>query len=189
MEEIWKPVPGYEDAYEVSNLGRVRSLDRMCLGKDGRYELHKGRVLKQETLWNGYLQVDLRTGGKRKHRTVHSLVAAAFIGPRPKGYDIAHADGNRANNTADNLTYETRASNLHGTYNYGGRQGPGKLSLAEVDDVRSRIERGESCYSIAKSYGLHPTAVYHIRDGRSFAWYEGGEADAGEPCASKPICI
>ena len=172
--EVWKPVPGYEGLYEVSDLGRVRSLDRLCLGRDRREEVHHGKVLNAQKLKNGYLEVYLCRGSKRKHRTIHSLVAEAFLGPRPEKCDIMHSDGNRENNCVSNLSYDTRAENLHSTYSYGGKQANGKLSLTDVDDVRARLYRGESAYSIAKDYSVHPTAIYHIRDGKAFGWYEGG---------------
>ena len=176
--ERWLPVPGYLGLYEVSELGRVRSLDRLCLGKDGREEVHRGQILAPQKLKNGYLEVYLCRGAKREHRTVHSLVADAFLGPRPKGHDILHFDGNRENNSYTNLGYDTRAENLHSTYLYGGKQANGKLSLTDVDAIRSRLTAGESGYSIAKDYGVHPSAIYHIRDGKSFAWYKGGDNDA-----------
>lgn len=174
--EVWRPVPGYEDKYEVSDRGRVRSLDRICVGKDGREELHHGKILKPQKMKNNYLEVFLRDGKKRLHRTIHSLVAEAFLGPRPEGCDILHLDGDRENNVPANLSYNTRAENLHSTYRYGGRQATGKLFLTDVDDVRARLEHGESSYSIARDYGVHPTAIYHIRDGKTFGWYEGGES-------------
>lgn len=172
--ERWLPIPGYLGLYEVSDLGRVRSLDRLCLGKDGREEVHRGQVLSPQGLKNGYLEVYLCRGAKREHRTIHSLVAEAFLGPRPKGHDILHFDGNRKNNCYTNLGYDTRAENLHSTYLYGGKQANGKLSLSDVDDIRDRLAAGESGYRIAKDYNVHPTAIYHIRDGKSFAWYKGG---------------
>lgn len=167
-DEIWKPIAGYEGSYEVSNFGRVRSLDRMLLGRDGREELHHGRLLKLQTLWNGYLQVDLALPGqKRKHRPVHQLVAEAFLGPRPKKHDVMHIDGNRTNNRAENLCYGTRAHNLHQTYEYGKMK---KLTREDVLRVFARIENGESNSEIAKSFGVSPSAIYRIRVGKNFAW-------------------
>ena len=174
--ETWKPVPGYEGQYEVSDFGRVKSVDRTCLGKDGREELHRGRLLKPQKMKNGYLEVYLCNGSARKHRTIHSLVAEAFLGPRCKNYDVLHADGNRENNSIENLRYDTRAENLHSTYLYGGRQATGKLSLEDVDEVRERLSRGDTCADIAGRFNVTTRAIEHIRDGRNFAWYKRGEA-------------
>lgn len=174
QSERWEPIPGYLGLYEVSELGRVRSLDRLCLGKDGREELHPGKLLKPQRLKNGYLEVYLCRGKGKKHRTVHSLVAEVFIGERPPGCDILHLDGNKENNCSTNLYYDTRAENLHSTYSYGGKQATGKLSLADVDEVRDRLRKGESCADIASRFNVTPRAIEHIRDGRNFAWYRGG---------------
>ena len=170
--EIWKPVPGYEGLYEVSDRGQVRSLDRMCPGRDGRSELHRGKVLRPQKLKNGYLEVKLRKDGASKHGLIHHLVAAAFLGARPSGHDVLHRDGRRQNNAVENLSYGTRAENLHSTYAYGGRQASGKLSLRDVSEIRQRISAGEGDRTIVECFGVHPAAIYHIRVGKTFAWFK-----------------
>lgn len=114
--ETWRPVVGYEGYYEVSERGRVRSMTR--LDNHGRRKV--GRVLRAGVAGNGYLLVSLWRDGIAASRTVHSLVAEAFIGPRPEGMDVCHADGDRLNPVATNLRYDTRSANLadareHGT--------------------------------------------------------------------------
>ena len=168
--EEWRPVVGYEALYEVSSLGRVRSIDRECLGRDGRCELHRGKMLKPQPMKNGYLDVYLCSGARRTHRTVHRLVAEAFIGPKPKGLEIRHKDGNRSNNSAENLEYGTRSENLRDCYSYGGRKGNGKLFREDVIDIKRRLSNDEPCRSIAKDYGVHNAAIYHIRNGTTFAY-------------------
>jgi len=175
MPEVWKPISGYEGTYEVSDQGRVRSLDRTCLGKDGRQEFHRGKILKPQKMKNNYLEVSLSSAGARTHRTVHTLVAEAFLGPRPEGHDVAHMDGDRSHNCADNLFYLTREDNLHSTYAYGGKQANGKLSLADVDEIRHRIARGDSLVGIAKDFNVNSAAIYHIKNGTTFKWYRGKE--------------
>lgn len=173
MSENWKPVPGYESKYEVSDLGNVRSLDRIVRGKDGRDEIHHGKQLKPQTLKNGYLEVYLCAGAKRKHRTIHSLVAEAFIGPRPEKHDVMHIDGNRANNTLQNLQYGTRSENLRSTYSYGGKCANGKLSLEDVTHIRHMLSVGDNVAAIARRFDVNSAAIYHIRDGKAFAWMKG----------------
>ena len=168
MSETWKKIAGQE-RYEVSDQGRVRSIDMSILGKDGRSELHHGKVLSPYRAKNGYLLVTLPG---HKKRTVHSLVAEAFIGPRPHGCDVMHLDGDRANNCASNLQYGTRSRNLRQTYEYGGRQANGKLFLEEVKAVKRRLQKGESPIELAKEYGVHSAAVYHIRNGTTYTWVE-----------------
>jgi len=171
MEEIWKPVPGYEGSYEASDQGQVRSLDRHCLGKDGRSEFHGGKVLKP---WSarGYLWYSLRDGKVKKNRAGHTLVAAAFLGPRPEKHDVMHLDGDRKNNALTNLRYGTRKENLNQTYEYGGRQANGKLTKTDALDIKRRLRHGESPQDLAEEYGVHSAAVYHIRNGTTFKWLQ-----------------
>lgn len=114
--ELWKVIPGWED-YEVSNLGRIRSLDRVdSLGRHLRGKLRPPCVNT-----GGYLQVGLSRNGRRTKQLIHRLVMLAFIGPPPPGQDVCHGDGTRTNNHLDNLRYDTRSANnrdavLHGTH-------------------------------------------------------------------------
>jgi hypothetical protein len=170
MEEIWKPVPGYEGLYEASDQGRVRSLDRYCLGKDGRSEFHGGKILKPWGQKRGnYLAVTLRIGDSGKKRTVHRIIAETFLGSAP-GMDVMHLDGNRQNNTLENLKYGSRKENLNQTYQYGGKQARGKLSIEDVHGIRKRLRAGENPVDIAKEYMVNSAAIYHIRNGTTFKW-------------------
>ena len=114
-EEIWRPVVGYEGLYEVSNTGRVRSLDRYVRCKS--YRLHKGKVLSPGKDKDGYLFVVLSCNGKHKTIAVHKLVAQAFI-PNPDDLPIInHKDEDKTNNRVDNLEWCTAKYNM----NYGTR--------------------------------------------------------------------
>ena len=118
MEEIWKPVIGYEGLYEVSNLGRVRSVDRLVKYSNGQIHLHKGRILSPGLVHKlGYLQVALCNNGKIKHKMVYRLVAEAFL-PNPDNLpQVNHKDENPFNNCVDNLEWCTIEYNI----NYGTR--------------------------------------------------------------------
>jgi hypothetical protein len=108
MEE-WRDIAGYEGLYQVSNLGRVRSLDRVveCVDSIRRY---KGRILKQCRKQNGYMEVVVKRQCEQ-HFLVHRLVAQTFI-PNPNGYPtVNHLDENKENNKADNLEWVTSAEN------------------------------------------------------------------------------
>lgn len=111
MSEIWKPVVGFEGFYEVSNLGRVKSLSRYepyrrHPGKLTR--LRRGRILTASKGSNGYYTV--RLCGKT--RTVHSLVLEAFIGPKPDGLAACHGpDFDTSNNRLSNLRWDTYYAN------------------------------------------------------------------------------
>lgn len=112
MKEIWKPVVGYEGYYEVSNLGNVRSLKRKG---------YKNGNLRQGEKTTGYLIVVLYKDGKGTTKSVHRLVAKAFI-PNPKNKpQVNHIDSNRKNNKVENLEWVTRAENAQHAYDSGSR--------------------------------------------------------------------
>lgn len=118
--ENWRPIPGYEGSYEVSDLGRVRSIDREIPGRWGRHIRH-GIVLRQNTDKDGYKKVAPSLNGDARTVSVHHLVLQAFIGPEPEGYVAMHRDGDPANNTASNLSWGTYSDNTfdaveHGTH-------------------------------------------------------------------------
>ena len=133
MSEQWLPIPGYEGIYEVSDLGRVRSQTRMQAipYEDGtvRHRRIVGRVLRQHlNASNGRPQIDLvDSAGRRRCIKVHRLVALAFHGPCPGDeYEVCHVDGDRANNAASNVRWDTRKANaadklLHGTDRFASR--------------------------------------------------------------------
>lgn len=111
MDEIWKPVLGYEGLYEVSSLGRVRSVDRIVKKKDGGLATLKGVVLsarfnKKRKNYQ-YRQTELSKNGAKRTFHIAHLVCEAFHGPRPEGYQCMHLDGNCANDRADNLAWGT----------------------------------------------------------------------------------
>ena len=122
MTETWKPVPGFEGRYEVSDAGRVASvpfMQRHVLrnGKEA-FRLTKRRVLAQQSINSGYLIVHLHLNNVRKACTVHRLVARAFLGEPPNGTeDVNHEDTNKQNNRLTNLEWLARTPNhIHAVY-------------------------------------------------------------------------
>ena len=114
-KEEWRDVKGYEGLFQISNLGRVKSLDRIVNRPiKGNYQI-KGRILKQQLNNKGYYSLELNVDGKRKKYLVHRLVAETFI-PNPNNYPIInHKDENPKNNNADNLEWCDYSYNV----NYG----------------------------------------------------------------------
>lgn len=107
QHETWRPIEGFPD-YEVSSLGRVVSL------KGGRRrELRGGRNQK------GYRLVSLRAPGVNMTRSVHRLVAHAFLGPKPADMQVRHLDGSKDNNAVSNLAYGSASQNTHDQVAHG----------------------------------------------------------------------
>ena len=121
LEETWRPVIGYEGYYDVSDFGRVRSVDRYVHNRDGWPPmLKRGQIMKQSAT-GGYLAVNLhRKGQKMRRRPVHLLVIEAFQGERPSPSHVAcHCDGDRFNNENSNLRWDTRSANAQDAIRHG----------------------------------------------------------------------
>lgn len=111
MEEIWKDIEGFEGYYQVSNLGNVKSLNRI-LKDNGGFFIKAGNYKRFEEQ-TGYKRVALSKNDQNKKFMVHRLVAQAFI-PNPENKPfIDHIDGNRANNKVDNLRWSTSKENIN----------------------------------------------------------------------------
>ena len=113
MIEEWISINGFGEKYQVSNCGRVKSLDSVQEIRPNVFINRRGRILKQRLDSHGYYRVNLSGGGMRKTVLVHKLVAAAFV-PNPNGYTVIdHIDTNRKNNIWTNLKWVTTKENCN----------------------------------------------------------------------------
>lgn len=125
--EQWLPAVGFEGCYEVSDLGQVRSLDRVTISKTGRSRFFRGRTLKQPFSGNGRQEeVNLCRNGIQTPKLVYHLVLTAFRGPRPPGMDGCHNNGIETDNRLVNLRWDTHEANMqdmsrHGRSHWGNR--------------------------------------------------------------------
>lgn len=133
MEE-WRPVPGHAD-YLVSNLGRVAST-KVWRGQDFRY------LKSQPHSVNGYPYVQLYAAGGKVCRSIHGLVAAAFLGPRPDDLEVCHNDGDPENARLDNLRYDTHAANEADKVRHGTNRGRETQCINghEFDEVNTHVD-------------------------------------------------
>lgn len=149
-QEVWLPIPGFEGSYEVSNLGRVKSIARLVdhgypiKSKEGCNLLKsiRERILRPSISKRGYHWVYLRKDGKTCTHSVHTLVLCAFRGPRPGKLQGRHLDGDPYNNTPENLRWGTAKRNqrdriIHGTDDRGEKSANAKLTWKDVEYIRS----------------------------------------------------
>lgn len=177
--EIWKDIPGYEGMYQVSNMGRVKSLERCvpCFGNGG-HRVVKERIMSPAK-HKGRYALRLSSGGRNfRGWFVHRLVMLAFVGPCPEGMEACHNDGDPTNNLLSNLRYDTRIGNMadkiqHGTNLYGESNHVAKLTESDVLDMRIRRSGGESVLSLAKFFNVRVVTIVEICTGQSWPHIEG----------------
>lgn len=168
-QEEWRPVLGWEQLYEVSNLGRVRA--SMTRPRSD----HRGRILWTRPNIDGYTIVDLSRNGKRIHARVHRLVAEAFLGPCPVGLLTHHEDDDRANPALSNLRYITHLENVRISVERGRHarnKTTSKLTPAQVIAIRADTRRHGV---IAAEYGVGKGTISVIKTRRSWADLPGEE--------------
>ena len=170
-KETWRDIPGYEGLYQVSDSGRVRSLDRYIEYSNGKLVFYKSKIIKQSEDKHGRMVLGLYKNKNRKNYFVHSLVALAFIGERPKDYVVAHCDGNNKNNDLSNLRYDTVRENSIDVFRHGQRIVTGKLSNEEVLETRKLYKTGDyTQVDIAKMYNVRHCTISKIVRRETFNW-------------------
>ena len=160
----WRPVPGIP-WLEATRPDRIRRVFQI-------------EYIRFQSLANGYLR--LKVGGDT--HTIHKLIAATFLGPRPEGLFINHIDGNKKNNAVDNLEYVTPGENVRHAIRLGLRV-PGfptanrargakhpctKLTQAQVDEIRRRSEVGETRANLGRQFGVGASVISRIALNRSW---------------------
>jgi hypothetical protein len=169
--EIWKD---FDEYYEVSSYGNVKSKDRIVKSTFGGEYIKAGRILKQNDNGLGYLQVPLSYNGKSKKEMVHRLVALVFI-PNPlKLPKVNHLDANKKNNNIDNLEWCTQLENVRhakdlGLMVKGTTAINSKLNEESVRDIKAMFSAGFSNKEIALLFGVHPGTINCIRTGRNWS--------------------
>lgn len=161
MEE-WKDIPNYEGKYQISNIGRLRSLKHRW-GKR-----KQPKIMSLTTTADGYKRGYLTKDGKTKGISVHRLVAMAFIGMPKKKKCINHKNGIKTDNRPSNLEWCTREENIQhsvemGMHVRGERHADARLCKEDVLDIRQKYKTGEmTSKELSKKYGVCQRHVHNI---------------------------
>lgn len=168
--EQWRPVSGYEGLYEVSDLGGIRSVDRVVpIGSGDRTRRYTGRTLKPSADSDGRRRVILYRPGPTC-RSISAMVLEAFVGPRPEGHECCHHDGDASNDRLENLRWDTRSANhldavRHGTHGRTRRRAcPRGHFLVQPNLVLGALRAGRrSCQACHLTRGRQRYARQHGR--------------------------
>jgi hypothetical protein len=160
--ERWLPVSNAE-GYEVSDWGRVWSVERKVIRRSGEYSV-KGKFLRLRRKRDKHDYVGMWVEGEFVEYPVHLLVLNAFIGLRPPGMECRHLDGNPTNNKLNNLCWGTRSDNTIDRKYHAGQRNH-KLKPCQVREIRQLFEIGTFGTKIAKLYGISFATAYKIRNG------------------------
>lgn len=168
MQEVWRSVVGYEGLYDVSDQGRVRSLDRAVVqwNKGGNCtRIYRGKVLQPVAMAKGYLTVCLSKDGKHRTVKIHQLVLQAFVGERGPGQVCRHGPQGVGCNALKNLCYGTQRENIQdrrrdGTDVRGARNPRARLTEAQVIEIRTSPK---AVALLSEEYGVSESAIYSIK--------------------------
>lgn len=174
--ETWRDVSGYEGFYVVSNQGRVKSLFRMVVSKNGAKKSISPKIIASKISGDGYTQNCLfNNTGKRKYLLTHRIAANAFIANPENKPQVNHKNGIKDDNRVENLEWVTRSENqLHalqtGLYisQYGEKRPMSKLNESVVSVIKRRLNEGEKSKDLAIEYGVNSATISNIKTGSTW---------------------
>lgn len=161
--EIWKEVKGFENDYEISNLGRLRTKERFVKHYKGGVRKYKSELKKIRLNTKGYLRCNLKKDGKRYDFTIHRLVALSFLKEDKKRVFVNHKNGIKTDNRLENLEWCTQSENIeHAVKN---RLIKTKLSDKEAMEIKnSKLSNRK----LGKIYNIDSTIVWRIKNGKAY---------------------
>lgn len=176
MEDFWKDIEGFEGLYQISNLGRVKSLSRMKKSKHGTMYMIKEKFLIHRKDKYGYFKLILSNNGKQFNKFSHRLVAESFIPNINNKPCVNHIDGNKQNNSVENLEWCTNKENTQhalktGLLNPVSGENHFKTNLTALDvkEIKKLIANGASNNKIAKKFNVHRNTITKIKIGARWA--------------------
>lgn len=177
-QEVWKNIKGFDGIYQISNQGRVKSVERVEIMKTGVKRKRKETIRKATETEKGYLIVNLGGRNSGGNYRVHRLVAEAFISNKKELPEVNHIDLNKKNNSVENLEWVSRVENVRHAIGHG-KKGGGKgqknfnvkLNEKKVIKIREMLKnKNIQIKEIALKMGVSPSSIQAIKRGKSWAW-------------------
>lgn len=175
--ETWKDIEGYEGIYQVSDMGRIKSMAREKRNKWGTFMVGE-MIMKPIIDRNGYRTIRLAKEGKQKAAFIHRLVLSAFVRSPGVGDDCNHKDGDKGNNSLSNLEWVSRSQNVAHAERFGLAYHPtgegshnAKFTNEQVERIRGEYEfgvRGKGTCVLAKKYGVSTRTMRRILLGETY---------------------
>lgn len=182
--EVWKDIPGYEGAYQISNAGRIKSLSRPATNCFQKNRKIKERI-NSAHLSKTHMFVILRKDGVRKQVYLHILLMLVFVGPMPEGCNVVmHLDDDPTNNNLSNLKYGSQSENIQSSYDKGrrsapwtgikGEANPGSKPIQQLSANGEMVSRYSGIAEAARQTHIPRTSIsYALREKRivhGFLW-------------------
>jgi len=176
-QEVWRDIPGYEQYYQVSNYGNVRSLDRKVKQKGRHFRIERRRIIALCLDNRGYHRIRVSKYNVQETLKVHRLVASAFcLNPESKP-EVNHKDGLKTNNYYKNLEWVTMAENMRHSSEIGLRDNMprgndhhnSKLNEFQVRVVKRTSVKDINNGMLAKCFGVHISAIERVRSGKTWS--------------------
>lgn len=174
MKEIWKDIKDFEGYYQVSSLGRVRSLTRTIVEKNtGKSYILQGKILKERHMPNGYIQACLCKKSKYTYRYVHRLVAEAFISNPNNLKQVNHIDCVKTNNNISNLEWCNHFNNSqhaakNGLFKRGENHHQTSLTDEQVKEIKKLLKKGLTQKKIADMFKVQKGVINTINTGKTW---------------------
>ena len=174
MSEIWKDIEGYEGLYQVSNRGRVKSLERIVMRKNGRPYSVPELIKERQIDHKGYDRIGLNKNGKKKRFFVHRLVLQAFNPSSDETLEVNHIDGNKLNNNVENLEWVTSSENsIHAFKNnlhnhQGERNTNASITDSEAKEIKKLKGKGLTQKEVGEMFGTTNYVVANIWNRRGW---------------------
>jgi hypothetical protein len=173
--EVWKDVVGLEGYYQVSNIGRIKSVPRKVIrGRGGVYQIEE-KLINPSINSDGYLTGSFSVNKKKYFYKAHSLVAKAFIGERLNGYEVNHKNGIKTDNRLENLEIITKSENIKHAFrlglnipNRGEKNGNSKYTKEQAIAVKRMTKEGKTEGQIKKDLNCSFDFIRDIRKGRTW---------------------